>query len=240
MKQKTSHAPAGKFKRWLIASLVIGSTAVANAQVAGDTYSYFYGENVQGSGYDFLHSLEDSGYNSWQYGHRYDVIDDEGEMISAASPNALGTNRFSSVFSLGTFGNDVGTGLDGSIEQITSVTLWLYVDSISPLGATNTFTIYAGENSTTNAVGSFTVSQTSDVGTFIGIEIPLSVALSGFTIGNGDNQTPIQLLNTYTETTSTAVFRPGFSVTTVMVIPEPGAALLSVIGLVALLRRRRA
>jgi hypothetical protein len=240
MKRKTSHAPAGKLKRWLVTSLVIGSAAVANAQVAGDTYSYFYGENVQGSGYDFLHSLEDSGYNSWQYRHNDGVIDDTGETISAQSPNAFGVNRLSSVFSLGTFGNDVGTGIDGSIEQITSVTLWLYVDSISPLGATNTYTIYTGENSTTSAVGSFTVSQTSDVGTFIGIEIPLSVALSGFTIGNGDSQTPTQLLNTYTETTSTAVFRPGFSVTTVMVIPEPTTVLFGVIGSVVLLRRRRA
>jgi hypothetical protein len=240
MKQKTSHAPAGKFKRWLIASLVIGSAAVANAQVAGDTYSYFYGENVQGSGYDFLHSLADSGYNSWQYRHNDGVIDDTGETMSAASPNFFGKNRVSSVFSLGSFGNDVGSGVDGSIEQITSVTLWLYVDSISPNGATNTFTIYTGENSTTNAVGSFTVTEPTSEGTFIGIDIPLSVALSGFTIGNGDNQTPIQLLNTYTETTSTAIFRPGFSVTTVMVIPEPAAALLCVIGTSVFLRRRRA
>jgi hypothetical protein len=239
MKQKTSHAPAGRLKRWLIASLVIGSAAVANAQVAGDTYSYFYGENVQGSGYDFLHSLADSGYDSWQYRHNDGVISDTGQ-ISALSPNALGTNRLSSVFSLGTFGNDVGTGVDGSVEQITSVTLWLYVASISPLGATNTYTIFTGENSSIEAVGSFTVSQTSDVGTFIGIDIPLSVALSGFTIGNGDNQTPTQLLNTYTESSSTAVFRPGFSVTTVMVIPEPSAFLLGAMGAGILLRRRRA
>jgi hypothetical protein len=239
MKQKTSHAPAGKLKRWLVASLVIGSAAVANAQVAGDTYSYFYGENVQGSGYDFLHSLADSGYNSWQIRHNDGNITDTG-LMSASSPTALNSNRISSVFFLGSFGKDIGTGVDGSVEQITSVTLWLYVATISPNGATNTFTIYSGLNSTTNAVGSFTVTEPTDEGGFIGIEIPLSVALTGFTIGNGDSQTPTQVMNTYTESSTTAAFRPGFSVTTVMVIPEPSAVLLGGVGMLVLIRRRRA
>jgi len=239
MKLKTFHAPAGKMKRLALAAAFIGSAVVANAQVVDDTFSYFYGENVQGTGYDFTHSLADSGYNSWQLRHNDGAISDTGQ-ISAQSPNFFGTNRLSSVFSLGSFGNDVGTGIDGSIETVTSVTLWLYVASISPANATDTFTIYSGTNSTTGAVGSFTVTQPTDVNTFIGIDIPLSVAMSGFTIGNGTNQTPTQLLNTYTESSSTAAFRPGFSVNTVMVIPEPSVALLGVVGAAAFLRRRRA
>lgn len=240
MKLKTSHAPAGKMKRLALAAAFIASAAVANAQVAGDTFSYFYGENVQGTGHDFLHSLADSGYDSHQYRHGDGAVTDTG-LMSAQSPNALGTNRLSSVFSLGSFGNDVGTGTDGSTEQITSVTLWLYVASISPLNTTDTFTIFSGLNSTTGAVGSFSVTQPTDVNTFVGIDIPLSVALSGFTIGNGNNQTPTQLLNTYTESAgvANATNRPGFSVTTVM-IPEPSSALLGALGAAVLLRRRRA
>jgi hypothetical protein len=249
MKQKTSHAPAGKFKRWLIASLVIGSAAVANAQyVAGDTFTYFYGQNVQGdtAGFtdSFVKDLNDGGgYNSYQYRHNDGNVDDTGGVIGVLGANAAGINRISSVFDLGTLastGNDIGTGSDGSVETITSITLFLYVTDVSPNSGTFTFDIYTGLNSTTDSVSSFTVSATNENG-FIAIDIPISVAFSGFTIGYGTNNPTQRLLNTATETNSTVTFLPGFRVNTELVlIPEPAAALLGALGSLFLLRRRRA
>lgn len=229
----------------LLASALI-ATPMASAQIGGDTFSYFYGDTAaQGAGsggYDFVHSLGDVGYSSHQYNHTTGVEHDLQEVNSAQAGTFFGTNKFSNVISLGSgFGDTVGTGTDDSIETITSVTLFLYVTGGSPFG-TSTFEIYPGENSSAGPITSFDVTFADDEQDFIAINIPLSVALTGFTIGH-PNQTVQPLLNTATERHSDLNFRPGFQVNTEMipvVVPEPSSLLLCALGTLGLLRRRRA
>jgi hypothetical protein len=229
-----------------ITGAIVLTHGIASAQVVGDTYSYFFGgpsqQAADGSApYDFTNTLASTGYASQTINHQTSVVDTTNGTNGARSPNGVGQNRTSTSIDLGTFTPLVGTGIDGSIETITNVTLLLYVEAQSPIAGIKTFSLYSGLDSTTSPVGSFTVSD-ADIGSFISIDVPSSVAFSGFTIGNGDNHNPAWVMSTSSEDNSTFNFTPGYRVDTVMTlsVPEPTTALLGGLGALALLRRRRA
>jgi len=265
MKLKTSRAPARKLGQLTTAAAaLVASASFAQAQVlAGDTFSYFYGDTgsttAAGGTFDFAESAP-GGFSSTTISHSTgqlyigDAGLGDGAIQMIAGPNSANNNRQSSIWSLGSgWGNNIGTGDDGSIEVITSVTLWVNINfigqasnlpiSLGIYDATAGYTTGTGGAPIGAPVG--TTQALSTTG-WVGIDIPVSLAQSGFIISampgdtSGGAAASSQSVAIYsTHPNSTAARTPGFSVETVM-IPEPSFALLSGLGAFLLLGRRRA
>jgi len=224
---------------------------------AGGAASYDFTEAAP-AGFSSLNLLHNTGaiYNGGA-----GIGDGAIGLASGPRSGASANNRGSSIWSLGTgFGNNIGTVLDGDgntlTEEITSVTLWFNVNSINDNagGLPLTLGIYAdptnySTGTTPGGKPNGALAGTFSVGTtgWIGIDIPLSVAEAGFLISAlpGDSSdTPaagdLQVAIYSTHPNSGANLTPGFSVNTVLVIPEPSTALLGGLGALVLLRRRRA
>jgi len=258
MKLKTSRPPGRNLGRAALVA-VVGLSGLAHAQhVEGDTLSYITSPGAAqtaalGGPGDFNQTLIASGFASESYLYLSGTTESDNLVQTAATETGtqngglgggagLGNNVTATGVDLGTFAFQGGPGIDGSYEVVTSVTLLFYVTSASITAPNPVISIYEGLNNktTTGAVGStYSVGQ-SDVGTYISIDIPYSVAFSGFTLGDFIRRNPQDLANYGTEDNTTVNFQPAYRVNTVYVIPEPSAALLGVIGSLAFLRRRRA
>jgi hypothetical protein len=240
----------------LTASL-FAMSGLASAFVEGDTLKYIFSPGAAqtaalgGSG-DYNNTLLAGGYTSEGYNYLNganltdDVIDSSGGEIGVQNGGALGTNggnnRRAAGIDMGTFNMLGGPGTDGSVETIVSVTLLLYVTSASITAPDPVISIYAGLNNvdfTSPALASFSVSQ-AQVGTYISVNVPASVAFSGFTLGDFNRRNPQDGENFGSEDNTTFAFQPAYAVNTVYVIPEPSAALMGAFGSLVLLRRRRA
>jgi len=246
MKLKTSRAPAWKPERLAIIAGLLGSAVVANAQQLDDVNNYFYGSSSAqtGSGgtYQFTSGYP-GGFSVWQVNNGTKAIIDDGT-TRALSPGDLGDPGRSMVWQLGGHTNLVGPTVDvvtgqALTEEIQTVTLWVYASALSPNNQTNSFNIYTGTSGNDGTVvGSFSVTDPTNENTFIGIDIPLSVAFAGFSIGSNLVLATQDSLQVSTDTNSNATRHPGFAVQTILV-PEPSTALLGSLGMLAIFRRRR-
>lgn len=221
-------------------SILIAAFIATAASASAQNFSYFYGENVQGGGYTDVLGLP-SDFNMEQYNENTGALS-SGATESSVSPDttALGIQGFSTVLDLGTFGDQHST--PGFTEVVTGVTLYLWVTNLSPLASTTTFQIYDGLGGRTGTlIGDvITLTEPNSEQAYVAITIPSSLWDGDFSIGKS-GQNSSTLFNTVTDN-GTAANRPGFAVTTTLVaIPEPtSAALLGGLGLMALIRRRRA
>jgi hypothetical protein len=230
MKQKTSHAPAGKFKRWLVTSLVIGSlSGMASAQT-----TVFYSDTGSGSnaasGYTSSGDLDSIGYDSSTY------ISSTG--ATAADTGTISTRPTVNVALPAYYQNYSAVNLPTSIgtETLQSVTLYLYAESVNPDGSSLSFTIYDSLNGTGNTIP-LTLSNTNE-GTFFSFTLTAEQFAGGFSIGATGLPTNA-LLNISSEENASVFQTPGL-LATYSAIPEPSAILLGAASALGLLRRRRA
>ncbi|MBK1884470.1 PEP-CTERM sorting domain-containing protein [Luteolibacter pohnpeiensis] len=223
--------------RFAIFTACMALTSSAYAQ----NFSYFYGVNVQGSGYTDVYGLP-SDFDMEQYNENTGVLS-SGASASTVSPDtaAFGTQGFSTVVDLGTFGNEHAT--DGYVEVVTSITLYLWVTGLSPNGSTTTFQIYDGLSGRSGGlIGDVvTLTEPTDEGSYVAIEIPTSLWDGDFSLGK-DGQISTIVWNTVTEDGIEITQLPGFSVTTTLVaVPEPSTTTLlgGLVVALSFVRRRK-
>lgn len=221
----------------ILAAAFLAPVISAHAQ----NFSYFYGENVQGTGYTDILGLP-SDFDMEQYNEGTGALSSD-QTVTTISPDtaAFGVQGFSTVVNLGTFGNSHST--PGFTEVVTGITLYLWVQApLSPNAGTTTYQIYDGLGGRTgDLIGDVvTLIEPEDENTFAVLTIPAALWDGDFSIGKS-GQSAIIGWNTVAENGLTASQRPGFAVTTTLVaIPEPSsAALLGSLGLLILSRRRR-
>lgn len=244
------------------------SHSSALSQVFGDTFSYFYGENIRlgNSGistagtageYDYASALPGD-FEAYQV-RNYDLAVVDSGISVAQSPNLIGVapgvpatfsgGGFSQVWDLGSgYGQQVQPVLTGGLtEVITGAILYLNISALQPNNATHTFTLFAGANGIYNgtylqpgtAVSTFTLTDPAQENQVVAIPIPTSLLGSAFSIGSPTPASPITAFSSSTESNGTASLRPGFAITTA-VVPEPATGLLGLLGSLVLLKRRRA
>jgi len=256
MKLKTSR-PCGRNLGRAALVAAMGLSGLVDAQTVGTTYTYITSPGsaqttALGGAGDFNRTLVASGYASESYGYAQGntAADDNinpnattsGHQNGGGAGVGNGNNVTATGIDMGTFTLQGGPGLDGSYEVITSITLLLYVTGASVTAPDPIVSLYPGLNnySNTGAVGSTYTVGNAEVGSYIEIDIPASIAFEGFTIADFVRRNPQDLVNYGTENNTTSAFQPAYRVNTVYVIPEPSTALLGAIGSLALLRRRRA
>jgi hypothetical protein len=241
------------FAAALATSLSAGG--IASAYVKDDTLKYIISPGATqtaqlGGAGNYNSTLASSGFASESYLYLQGSTSSDDLIQTTATDTGTqnggmlgvgnGNNVAASGFDLGNFALQGPAGTDGSYEVITSITLLLYVTGASITAPDPVISIYAGLNNATGvgALGSYSVGQ-SQVGSYISIDIPASVAFSGFTLADLVRRNPQDLANYGTEDNTTIAFQPAYRVNTIYVIPEPSAALLGALGSLTLLRRRR-
>lgn len=126
--------------------------------------------------------------------------------------------------------------------ELSSVTVYIFAESINPDGSLTSFTLNDSLNGTGNVI------QTLDLlggaggqeGTFLALTLTAQQYLGGFSISSpGLGATALFNASSELSTTNGGFQTPGLSAT-FTAIPEPSAVLLGAIGSLALLRRRRA
>lgn len=234
---------------------------------AAQDYSYFYGNTAQptktgiggaaadGGTYTEGIQARPTGFSTGQWNDKTDAATAPAvpnTTTAQSKNNNPNSNSYSQTWSLGTGWGDDHNGEGGLTEEILTVTLYVYVLSSSPLDETRRFQLYYGNSGINGdadpltpdgavAGTEFSIDPTADVGSYYGINIPVSLALAGFSIGPSASDGPMSPASILQVVTSggAANQQPGFAVTTHMIIPEPATALLGGMGSLLLLRRRR-
>jgi hypothetical protein len=125
--------------------------------------------------------------------------------------------------------------------ELSSVTLYLYADTVNLPGAPVNFSIYDGIGAARgNFVSFLTLDNATAEGGFFAVTIPGSVFLGGFSI-TSDGLPASHSLTVASElnTDDGGIYTPGLSATFTP-IPEPSVSMLGALASLALLRRRRA